>query len=91
MAVYKFDINLKSCIEPLPGDVVDFGGARLKVVRDGTTENPGEGCRDCVLDNRIWYANKDLMLVNRLCGCTKCNGAIREDKTDIHYEEEEKE
>lgn len=88
MAVYKFNMDLKGCIEPLPGDVVELGKARLKVVVDGPTDNPGEGCRDCVLDKPIWYANKDIMLVNRLCGCTKCNGAIREDKTDIHYEEE---
>lgn len=88
MAVYKFDINLKSCIEPLPGDTVELGGVRLKVVRDGTTNNPGEGCRDCVLDNPICYADIDQELLDSLCRRTRCDGVIREDKTDIHYEEE---
>ena len=29
MAVYKFNKNLKGRIEPLPGDTVDLGVARL--------------------------------------------------------------
>ena len=87
MKVYKFDKNFKGCIEPMPGDIVELDGVRLKVVRDGTTGNPAEGCSNCVLDNIACHLGIDQMLIDRLCMRTTCAGEIREDKTDIHYEE----
>lgn len=89
MAVYKFGKNIKGCIEPLPGDVVELGGVRLKVVRDGTTGNPTEECGNCVLDDIACPLGINQMLMDRLCMRTMCGGKIREDKTDIHYEEAE--
>ena len=87
MAVYKFGKNIKSCFEPVPGDVVELGGVRLKVVRDGTTGNPTEECSNCVLDDIACPLGINQMLMDRLCMRTMCGGKIREDKTDIHYEE----
>lgn len=89
MEVYKFGKNIKSFIEPLPGDVVELGGIRLKVVRDGTTGNPAEECSNCVLDDIACPLGINQMLLDRLCMRTMCGGKIREDKTDIHYEEAE--
>lgn len=91
MAVYKFNKDLKGRIEPIPGDVVDLGVARLKVVEGGIAGDPGEGCHNCFLDNPPCHADIDQELLDSLCRRTRCDGVIREDKTDIHYEEEEKE
>lgn len=87
MAVYKFNMDLKGRIEPLPGDTVELGGVRLKVVGDGTSGNPTEGCCNCVLDDIACHLGINQMLMDRLCMRTTCTGKIREDKTDIHYEE----
>ena len=83
MAVYKFENNLMYCIEPMPGDVVELCGARLKVVEGG----PGEVCRNCVLENNSCHADIDQVILDRLCVGTMCDGFIREDGLDIHYEE----
>ena len=86
MKVYKFDKNFKGYIAPMPGDIVELDGTRLKVIGEGTTGDPG-GCFNCVLDNSSCHADIDHTLVDRLCLHTACNGATREDGLDIHYEE----
>ena len=83
MEVYKFDKNFKGRIEPMPGDVVELEGVRLKVVGD----SPGEECSNCVLDNIACPLGINQMLLDRLCMCTKCDGVIRADGITIHYEE----
>ena len=88
MAVYKFNMDLKGRIEPLPGDIVDLGVARLKVVGGGIAGYPGEGCQDCILENNSCHADIDQELRDSLCRRTRCDGVIREDRLDIHYEEE---
>ena len=86
MAVYKFDKNFKGCIEPMPGDIVELDGARLKVVGEGITGDPG-GCFNCVLDNHSCHADIDQELLDRLCRHTTCDGGFREDGLYIHFEE----
>lgn len=83
MAVYKFDKNFKGCIEPMPGDIVELDGARLKVVGDKLQE----GCLVCAKNNPFCHADIDQKLLDRLCMRTKCDGLVREDSVDIHYEE----
>ena len=83
MAVYKFDKDFKDYIKPMPGDVVELCGARLKVVEGG----PGEVCRNCVLDNPSCHVDIDQELQDRLCRHTACDGAFREDGLYIHFEE----
>lgn len=87
MAVYKFDKNFKGYIEPMPGDIVELDGARLKVVGSGIVGDPGEGCHNCFMDNPSCHADIDQELLDSLCRRTRCNGATREDRLDIHYEE----
>ena len=77
MAVYKFDKDFKGCIEPMPGDIVELDGARLSV----SIGDKGEGCQNCFLNN-----NKQGLLA-MLCMNTICDGVIKEDVLDIHYEE----
>ena len=86
MKVYKFDKNFKGCIEPMPGDIVELDGARLKVVGEGITGDPG-GCFNCVLDNHSCHADIDQELLDRLCRHTTCDGGFREDGLYIHFEE----
>ena len=86
MKVYKFDKNFKGLIVPMPDDIVELDGTRLKVIGEGITGDPG-GCCNCVLDNPFCHADMDQELLDRLCRHTACNGATREDGLDIHYEE----
>ena len=87
MAVYKFDKNFKGCIEPMPGDIVELDGARLKVVEGGTTGYYALGCCKCFLKHPPCNADIDQKILDRLCMRTKCDGLVREDSVDIHYEE----
>ena len=87
MKVYKFDKDFKDYIKPMPGDIVELDGARLKVVGEGITGDPA-GCCNCVLDNPSCHADIDQELLDSLCRRTRCDGVIREDGMDIHYEEE---
>ena len=86
MAVYKFDKDFKGYIEPMPGDVVELDGDGLKVIGEGTNGDP-EGCCNCVLDNPFCHVDMDNELLAMLCLRTKCDGLVREDSVDIHYEE----
>ena len=87
MEVYKFDKDFKVCIVPMPGDIVELDGTRLKVVGEGITGDPGERCHNCFLNNPSCHADIDQELLGRLCSRTKCFGLVREDSVDIHYEE----
>ena len=87
MGVYKFNKSLKSLIDPIPGDIVELDGTRLKVVEGGTTGYHALGCRKCFLKHPPCNADIDQMLLDRLCMRTKCDGLVREDSVDIHYEE----
>lgn len=86
MAVYKFDKDFKGYIAPMPGDIVELDGTRLKVIGEGTNGDPG-GCFNCVLDNHSCHADIDQELLDMLCRHTACDGAFREDGLYIHYEE----
>lgn len=86
MAVYKFDKDFKGYIEPMPGDIVELDGNRLKVIGEGTTGDLG-GCLNCVLDNNSCHADIDQELLDRLCRHMACDGAFREDGLYIHFEE----
>ena len=86
MAVYKFDKSFEGRIVPMPGDIVELDGARLKVIGEGTNGDPG-GCLNCVLDNNSCHADIDQELLDRLCRHTACDGAFREDGLYIHFEE----
>ena len=86
MEVYKFDKDFKDYIKPMPGDIVELDGTRLKVVGEGTNGDPG-GCCNCVLDNTFGHADKDHGPLAMLCMKTSCDGAFREDGLYIHYEE----
>ena len=86
MAVYKFNKSFKGRIVPMPGDIVELDGDRLKVIGEGTTSDP-EGCCNCVLDNPFCHVDMDNELLAMLCLRTKCDGLVREDSVDIHYEE----
>ena len=86
MKVYKFDKDFKGLIVPMPDDIVELDGTRLKVIGEGITGDPG-GCCNCVPDNPFCHADIDQELLNRLCLHTACNGDTREDGLDIHYEE----
>ena len=87
MKVYKFDKDFEGYIEPMPGDIVELEGVRLKVVEDDTTGYSGEGCHNCVLNYIFRYDDIKQDLLKFLCLDTGCNGATREDGLDIHYEE----
>lgn len=84
MEVYKFDKDFKVCIVPMPGDIVELDGIRLKVVVDDVYS---VGCHNCVLNYIFRYDDIKQKLLNSLCVDTGCNGALREDGIDIHYEE----
>ena len=83
MGVYKFNKSLKSLINPIPGDIVELDGIRLKVVRDKLQE----GCLVCARNNHFCHVDIDQKILDRLCMRTKCDGLVREDSVDIHYEE----
>lgn len=85
MKVYKFDKDFKGCIEPMPGDVVELDGARLKVVGECTPDN--KECCDCFLKFDSCHVSIDKVLQGWLCIRTMCEGVIREDGLGIHYEE----
>ena len=86
MEVYKFDKDFKGCIVSMPGDVVELGGVRLKVIGEGTNGDPG-GCCNCFLDNHLCHADIDQELLDMLCMHTSCDGGFREDGLYIHFEE----
>ena len=86
MAVYKFDKDFKDYIKPMPGDIVELDGTRLKVVGEGITGDPA-GCCNCVLDNPSCHVDIDQELQDRLCRHTACDGVFREDGLYIHFEE----
>ena len=83
MAVYKFNKSFKGSIVPMPGDIVELDRARLKVVRDKLQE----GCLVCARNNHFCHVDIDQKILDRLCMRTKCDGLVREDSVDIHYEE----
>lgn len=85
MEVYKFDKDFKGYIEPMPGDIVEFYGTRLKVVGEGTPDN--KECHDCFLEFDSCHAGMDKVLQGCLCIHTLCEGVNREDGLGIHYEE----
>ena len=88
MEAYKYNKNCYDYIEPMPGDIVDLDdGTRLKVVESVFTNDQVGTCRNCFLDNPSCHADIDQKLLRRLCSRTSCNGVIRKDSVDIHYEE----